>query len=128
WFGDEKSSVYALDALTGKQLWKTQLDEHPVARITGAPVFYNDRLYVPVASIEEFSAAMAKYECCTFRGSLVAMDAAAGKVLWKTYIIPNAPQPTRKSTVGTQLYGPAGGGIWAAPTIDPGRRLVYAGT
>src|SRR5690242_7437979 len=88
WFGDEKASVYALDALTGKQIWKTQLDEHPVARITGAPVFHNDRLYVPVASIEEFSAAMAKYECCTFRGSLVAMDAVAGKVLWKTYVIP----------------------------------------
>ncbi len=128
WFGDEKASVYALDALTGKQIWKTQLDEHPVARITGAPVFHNDRLYVPVASIEEFSAAMAKYECCTFRGSLVAMDAAAGKVLWKTYVIPNAPQPTRKSTVGTQLYGPAGGGIWAAPTIDTDRHLIYAGT
>src|SRR6185436_10754468 len=94
----------------------------------GAPVFYKDRLYVPVASIEEFSAAMAKYECCTFRGSLVAMDAAAGKVLWKTYIIPNAPQPTRKSTVGTQLYGPAGGGIWASPTIDTDRKLIYAGT
>ncbi len=127
-FGDEKAFVYALDALTGKQLWKTRVEEHPIARITGAPVFYRDRLYVPVSSIEEFSAAMAKYECCTFRGSLVAMDASAGKVLWKTYVIPNAPQPLRKSTAGTQLYGPAGGGIWSAPTIDPGRNLVYAGT
>ncbi|HEY2016100.1 MAG TPA: PQQ-binding-like beta-propeller repeat protein, partial [Bryobacteraceae bacterium] len=128
WFGDEKASVYALDALTGKQLWTTQVERHVAARITGAPVFYRDRLYVPVASLEEVSAQKPAYECCTFRGSLVAMDAAAGKVLWRSYVIPESPEPLRKNAAGAQMYGPAGGGIWSAPTIDPGRKIVYAGT
>ncbi|SPF53970.1 Polyvinylalcohol dehydrogenase [Candidatus Sulfopaludibacter sp. SbA4] len=128
YFGDEHASVCALDALTGRQLWTTQVDPHPIARITGSPVFYRDRLYVPVASLEEVSAAKLTYECCTFRGSLVAIDAAAGKVIWKTWVIPDAPQPLRKNSSGTQMYGPAGGGIWSAPTIDPARKIVYAGT
>lgn len=128
YFGDENANVYALDALTGKQLWKTQVERHPIARITGAPVFYGGRLYVPVSSYEEVSAAKPTYECCTFRGSLVAMDAAGGKVIWQSYAIPGAPEPLRKNSSGTQMYGPAGGGIWAAPTIDAGRKLVYAGT
>jgi polyvinyl alcohol dehydrogenase (cytochrome) len=128
YFGDENANVYALDALTGKQLWKTQVERHPVARITGAPVFYRGRLYVPVSSSEEGLAAKPTYECCTFRGSLVAMDAAGGKMIWQTYAIPGAPGPLRKRSDGTQMYGPAGGGIWSSPTIDPGRKLVYAGT
>src|SRR5579871_19618 len=128
YFGDEKANVYALDAQTGKQIWKTQVESHPIARITGAPVFHGDRLYVPVASLEEVSASKPEYECCTFRGSLVAVDAANGKTLWQTYSIPGKPQPLRKNSSGTQMYGPAGGGIWAAPTIDPARKLIYAGT
>jgi polyvinyl alcohol dehydrogenase (cytochrome) len=128
YFGDEGANIYALDALTGKQLWKTQVEQHAAARITGAPVFYRDRLYVPVASLEEVSAAKPTYECCTFRGSLVAMDAAAGKVIWKTHTIPGPPEPMRKNSSGAQMHGPAGGGIWSAPTVDPNRKVVYAGT
>jgi len=56
------------------------------------------------------------------------MDAAAGKVIWQTYAIPEAPEPLRKNSSGTQMYGPAGGGIWSAPTIDPARKVVYVGT
>ena len=127
-FGDENANVYALDAQTGKPLWKTQVDRHPISRITGSPVFYDNRLYVPVASYEEVSAAKPAYECCTFRGSLAALEAATGKLIWQTYTIPEPPRPLRKNSSGTQMYGPAGGGIWAAPTVDPARKLLYAGT
>ena len=37
YFGDQKGYAYAVDASTGAGLWKTRLDEHPAARITGAP-------------------------------------------------------------------------------------------
>ena len=60
----------------------------PVARITGSPTFYDGRLYVPVASGEEGAGAAPTYECCKFRGSVVALDAATGKTVWKTYTIP----------------------------------------
>src|SRR5437764_28778 len=63
-FGDGGASVYALDAATGKQLWKVKVDDNPVARVTGSIAFRNDRLYVPVASGEEQAGASPSYECC----------------------------------------------------------------
>jgi polyvinyl alcohol dehydrogenase (cytochrome) len=127
-FGDDASFVYALDAASGKLLWKRQLDAHPAARITGAPVFYGQRLYVPLSSLEELAAPTPGYECCKFRGSVAALDIATGRVLWRTYTIASAPHPYRKSATGTQLYGPAGGSVWSAPTLDPSHDLLYVGT
>jgi polyvinyl alcohol dehydrogenase (cytochrome) len=128
YFGDLGANVYALDAESGKLLWKEKMDDHPAARITGSPAFYGGRLYVPVASIEEGSAARPQYQCCTFRGSLMALDAETGKQIWKTYAIADVPKPFKKSKVDTQLFGPAGAAIWSAPTVDAKRKLVYAAT
>jgi polyvinyl alcohol dehydrogenase (cytochrome) len=105
-----------------------QVDQHSTARITGAPQFFEGQVYVPVASGEEGAGGRANYECCTFRGSVVALDAATGRQIWKTYAIPEEPKPTRKTAKGVQLRGPAGAGIWSAPTIDPKRRALYVGT
>ena len=128
YFGDVRANVYAIDAATGRLLWETKADEHGLAGITGAPAFYEGRLYVPVASREEPAGVSAAYPCCTFRGSVVALDANTGRQVWKTYVIPEAPKPTRKNSVGTQLWGPAGGGVWNTPTIDARRHALYVGT
>ena len=126
-FGDGAANAYAVDAATGKQLWKTKVDDFPSARITGSPVYHNSRLYVPVASGEEGAGASPDYECCKFRGSLVALDAATGKQIWKTYTI-DAPKPTTKNKIGTQLWGPSGAPIWTSPAIDDKRHAVYVTT
>jgi polyvinyl alcohol dehydrogenase (cytochrome) len=128
YFGDVHANEYALDAETGKLLWKTKLDEHPIARLTGGPVIYKDRLYVPISSNEEVAGLTPKYECCTFRGSVAVLEAYSGKVIWKSYVIPEEPKPTKKSSVGTQLYGPAGAAVWSSPTLDLKRKLIYVGT
>jgi len=128
YFGDVKANVYAVDVETGKQIWTKLAESHPLARVTGAPAFHNGRLYVPVASFEEGSGPNPKYECCTFRGSLVAYDAATGDEQWKMFTIPEKPRPTKKNSVGTQLYGPAGAAVWSAPTIDPKRNAIYIAT
>ncbi len=127
-FGDDSATLYALDATTGKLFWKRRLDEHPDARISGAPVYHGQRLYVPVSSLEELSAAVPRYECCKFRGSVAALDAGDGKVIWQTYTIDEKAKPYRKAKDGTQLYGPAGAAVWSAPTLDPKRNLLYIGT
>jgi polyvinyl alcohol dehydrogenase (cytochrome) len=127
-FGDDSATVYVLDANDGKLLWKKKLDSHPDARITGTPVFHEGRIYVPVSSLEELSAPAPGYECCKFRGSVAALDARTGGVLWQTYTIDQKPAPYRKTSTGTQLYGPAGGSVWSAPTVDPKRKLIYVGT
>jgi len=126
--GDRAGNVYAVDAGTGKLLWKATVDDHPVARVTGSPAFHNGRLYVPVASGEEGTGAVSSYECCRFRGSVVALTAATGAQIWKTYTIADQPRPTRKNKIGTQLWGPSGAPVWSAPAIDPVRNAVYVTT
>jgi polyvinyl alcohol dehydrogenase (cytochrome) len=128
YFADQRANVYAVDAATGELIWTQLADPFPIARITGSPVVYEGRLYVGVSAAENVNAARLFYECCTFRGSLVAYDAATGKLIWRSYTIPEEPKPTKKGSTGTQLYGPAGASIWSAPTIDPKRHLVYVTT
>ena len=128
YIGDLKANVYALDAAKGTLLWKTRVDEHPTAHITGAPQVFEDRLYVPVASSEEGDSTSPTYPCCSFRGSVVALDRSTGKQVWKTWIIDQAPKIVAKNANGTARWAPAGGGVWSAPTIDPKRRVLYIGT
>ncbi len=127
YFGDLKANVYAIDAESGALLWTQKADQHPLARITGAPALAGGRLYVPVSSLEEGSGANDNYECCTFRGNVVAYDAATGKQLWQTYMV-DLPKPTRKNKAGTQLYEPSGVAIWSAPTFDLKRGALYVAT
>ena len=128
YFGDLAANVYAVDAARGKQLWKAKADDYPLARITGSPTLHDGRLFVPVASREESRVGNPKYECCRFRGSLVALDAESGKQIWKTFTVEQEARPTQKNRAGTQIWGPAGAPIWDAPTLDLKRNAVYAGT
>ena len=129
YFGDTKANVYMLDARTGSQIWKVKVEEHPVAKITGAPTLYQGRLYVPVSSQEERAAGFSNvYPCCTFRGSVVALDANTGRTIWKTYPVQDAPKPTTKTPRGVQQYGPNGAAVWNSPTIDTKKHVIYIGT
>jgi len=127
-FGDQRGNVYALDAANGELLWKVRADSHPRAKIVGAPAYYDERLYVPVTAGEEGPAMDPKYECCSGRGALVALDARTGKQIWHTYTVTEEPVPRKKNPEGTQMWGPSGASIWSAPTIDVERKIVYAGT
>ena len=126
-FGDAKANVYAVNAQDGKLLWKRKVDDFFLARITAAPKLYNGRLYVPVSSSEEWQSGNQDYECCTSRGSVVALDANNGEQIWKTYTM-DTPKPTVKNDNGVQLYAPAGGSVWNSPTIDPVRHAIYFGS
>jgi polyvinyl alcohol dehydrogenase (cytochrome) len=128
YFGDMRANAYAVDAATGDQLWTQNLSDHYTARITGAPSVYEGRVYVPISATEEAFSAAPSYPCCTFRGSVVALDAKSGQQIWRTYVIPEIPKPTRKNSAGVQLMGPAGAAVWNSPTIDPKAHALYVGT
>jgi polyvinyl alcohol dehydrogenase (cytochrome) len=128
YFGDIKGNVYAVDAQTGAQVWQARADTHPIARVTGAPTLVDGRLYVPVSSLEESGAGNPTYPCCTFRGGLAVYDAITGTLAWKSYTIQQEPIPVKQTSKGTQLWGPAGAGVWSSPTIDLKRRAVYVAT
>lgn len=128
YFGDVRANAYAVNATTGALVWKARVEDHPAARVTGAPTLFSGLLYVPVSSIEEATGSRPTYECCTFRGSVVALDAATGRQVWKAYTIPDAPRPTEKNAAGVQLHGPSGASVWSSPTIDVQRGALYVAT
>jgi len=126
-FGDMTGWFYALDAETGKLLWKVQVETHDSTRLTGGPAAWDGTVYVPVASWEETRAGDPDYACCTFRGSLVALRIGDGKQLWKTYMT-GVPVENGRSPRGTPNFGPSGVGIWSTPTLDTKRKLLYVAT
>jgi polyvinyl alcohol dehydrogenase (cytochrome) len=127
YFGDTGANVYGIDAATGAQLWMTHVDEHPFARVTGSPTLDGNRLFVPVSSLEETAASQPGYECCTFRGSVAALDTASGSIAWKTYMVPD-PKPVGKNAAGATVLAPSGVGVWSSPTIDHKRGVIYVVT
>ncbi|HUA02166.1 MAG TPA: PQQ-binding-like beta-propeller repeat protein [Candidatus Aquilonibacter sp.] len=128
YFGDKKANVYAVDTQTGKLLWRVNPEPRLLEHVTGGAALYEGRVFVGVAGSEEMTSMDPHYPCCTYRGSLSALDAGTGKIIWKTYTIADAARPTKKNSLGTQLWGPAGASIWTTPTIDPQRNAVYVGT
>jgi len=128
YFGDTAANVYAVDAQTGVARWRKSVEQHPLARITGSVTVHDGRLYVPTSSYEESQGADPQYPCCTFRGSVTALDAGTGAVVWKTYMIPEEPKRRGSSSAGVPLWGPSGAAIWSAPTIDARRGLLYVAT
>ena len=127
YFGDAKANAYAVDIATGKLLWKTHVEDHPAAMITDAPSLYDHILYLGVSSLEEVTGQKKDYECCTFRGSVAALDTSTGKILWKTYTITDEPKPTTKSA-GVRQWGPSGAAVWSTPTVDVKRNVIYVST
>jgi polyvinyl alcohol dehydrogenase (cytochrome) len=126
-FGDQNGYVYAVDADSGALRWKVRADAHEVAVITGAPKFHDGRLYVPVSSGEEGAAANPKYECCTFRGSVVSFDALTGQRVWQTFLV-DEPKPTGKTKSGIRTLGPSGVAVWSSPIVDVDRGALYVAT
>jgi polyvinyl alcohol dehydrogenase (cytochrome) len=106
--------VLAFDKFTGVLLWSTQADDHPAAIITQSATVFDGRVYVGVSSLEEAFAAFTGYVCCSFRGSMLALDLETGAILWKTYTAPE---------------GYSGNAVWgSSPAIDTKRGQVYIAT
>ncbi len=106
--------LLAINATTGALKWATQLDTHPLAIDTESPIVYDGSVYVGVASLEEGAAANPSYPCCSFRGSVVKVNAMTGEIQWKTYTVPT---------------GYTGGSVWGSTIVpDPARGVVYATT
>jgi polyvinyl alcohol dehydrogenase (cytochrome) len=127
-FGDLTGWFYALDAVTGQQIWKKRPEPHESVRLSGVPIVYNGLVMVPVASWEESRATNAEYQCCTFRGSLVAMRIADGSIAWQTYTVPRRAERIGQTPLGTPTWGPSGVGVWGSPTLDLKRRRIYITT
>jgi polyvinyl alcohol dehydrogenase (cytochrome) len=126
-FGDLTGWFYAVAAETGELLWKQHVETHDSTRLTAAAVVHDGVVYVPVSSWEEARAGDPAYACCTFRGSVVALRLRDGAQVWKTYMT-SAAKEIGKNASNALRFGPSGVAIWATPTVDAKRRLLYVTT
>lgn len=127
YFGDVSGTAYAIDLLSGRLVWKVSADPHPAATLTAAPTLHEGTLYVPVSSHEEAAAAAPQYACCTFRGSVLALDAETGAEKWRTWLGP--PASVRGTGAdGVEKLGPSGAAVWNSPAIDARRGQLYIAT
>lgn len=127
-FGDILGNVYAINALTGDELWRAEAGDHNAAVITGSPALWGDTLYVPVSSLETGAAEDPDYACCTFRGSVVALDVATGAEKWRAYTVQKMPELVGKTSRGVDIFAPSGAPVWGSPTVDAKRGLLYFGS
>jgi polyvinyl alcohol dehydrogenase (cytochrome) len=156
-FGDGRAFVTALDARDGRRLWSTAVDDHALAKVTASPSVLGDRVYVAMSTIEDPLQHFPDYPCCTSRGSVAALDAKSGKLLWKQFTIRDAPRPAAEveaaggaparpphelaagsapeplptippSSDPPARFLPAGGAVFSPLTLDPKRGVVYAAT
>ena len=74
------------------------------------------------------SARDAAYPCCTFRGSVAALDLVSGRLEWKTYLVSEEPQPVHAEAGGAPRFAPSGVPAVAPPTVDAARSLLYVST
>ncbi len=126
-FSDLIGWFYAVEAESGHLLWKKKPEPHEATRLTGGALVHDGVVYIPAASWEETRSMNPGYECCTFRGSITALHVSDGSQIWKTYTIPE-PKPRGKTAAGTAKFGPSGAGVWATPTLDLKRHVIYVST
>jgi polyvinyl alcohol dehydrogenase (cytochrome) len=126
-FSDQIGWAYALDAGTGRQIWRARVADHEATRLTGSPVEDDGVVYIPAASWEESRSIDAQYPCCTFRGNLTALRVSDGSMVWRSFMV-DPPVKTGVTKMGTATYGPSGAGIWSTPTVDAKRGVLYVTT
>ena len=128
-YGDAEGFVYALDALTGEQLWSTDVRSHGRGiRLTGGMVLHEGKVFVPVSASGVAQGATATFECCAGHGEIVALDASSGEIDWVYHTMPEAEYTGELNSVGVRLRGPSGAPIWSTPTVDKERNQLYVTT
>ncbi|RKS76918.1 polyvinyl alcohol dehydrogenase (cytochrome) [Actinomadura pelletieri DSM 43383] len=124
-FGDTRGYLYAVNQANGQLVWAERIDDYPSATVTSSPIVFEGRVYVGVSSGENLLGK--DHPCCKFRGHVDARDINTGKLDWRFYTM---PEPKQDGTWpnGVPRYGPAGGGVWSSPAIDPVTKTLYVGT
>jgi polyvinyl alcohol dehydrogenase (cytochrome) len=112
--GAPGAQVMAFSRATGQLVWRTRVDPHPAAIVTQSPTVFNGRVYVGVASLEEALAAIVPGYELSFRGSVLALDLATGRIVWQTFTAP-------LDYTGNAVWG-------SSPAIDTKRNQVLIAT
>ena len=109
--------VVALDAKTGKELWKTAIVDYTQGSVITSPPTLAKGLVITGFGGGEYGA----------RGALVALDQNTGKEVWRTQTVPQKGEPGGDTWKGDSAKN--GGAVaWHIGSYDPKLNLVYYGT
>ncbi len=113
--------VYALDAVTGRLVWETQILDYTVnpARHSSGPIIGGGK-------------AISGRSCRPQGGPqacvITAHDAATGAEVWRRRLVPAPGEPGDETWGGIPFEERVHVGSWMAPSYDPELNLVYVGT
>jgi polyvinyl alcohol dehydrogenase (cytochrome) len=107
-----EGDAYALDPATGAVKWKTHFADNPNAGNIGTLLYHNGLLYIGLSSVEEPLAKQPGFKI-SFRGSVVALDANTGAMVWQRFLV-----------------DPPGNGVavWSGLALDPAMNALFVST
>ena len=117
--GQLDANVVALDIKTGREVWRTPIEDwHNGYSITSAPLYYDGIVYSGISGGE-----------LGIRGRLTALDAKTGKILWRAFTVPGPDEFGNETwPVPSEAAIPRGAPIWNTPALDPELGLIYFAT
>jgi len=109
--------LVALDAKTGKELWKSQVIDYTSGSVITSPPTVVKNLVITGFGGGEYGV----------RGSITAFDQDTGREVWKLYTVPAPGEPGNDTWKGDSWK--FGGGVaWHIGSYDPALNLLYYGT
>lgn len=129
-FGDTAGQIHGLERGTGALRWtiRPPCDPlfhggHPFQAIFGAGTMAGRYVAYGISSYElALPAIDPNYPGFTFRGSVILLDPADGRIVWQTYLV-GEPQVNPDGS-----FGPSGATVWGTPAYDHASRTIFIGT
>ncbi|HXQ50170.1 MAG TPA: PQQ-binding-like beta-propeller repeat protein [Stellaceae bacterium] len=122
--GTQDGRIFGYDAETGKRIWETKIFQMRGESVPAAPIAWNGMVFVGNAGGDSKGV----------KGRMYGLDAATGKVMWETYLVPAGEKAETTSgieKVAAPTWGNAkdvpitGGATWTSYTLDPKTGLLY---
>lgn len=117
-FGTKDNFMVALDQKTGREVWKTSMDDPKQCgcNITGAPLVVKDKVIIGGNGGDQAN-----------RGYLTALSTKTGRLAWRWFVVPGPGEPGNETWKGDSWkFG--GGSPWLTGSYDPELNLLYWGT
>ena len=127
--GAADGQVYAYDENTGRRLWTVEIaDATRGESVPSSPIAWRGLVFIGTAGGDNKGV----------KGCMYALDAAIGRIVWETWLVPKAPDdrtrgpqaPEGSLDLAASWRLPAGsvatgGGTWTSYTLDPASGTLY---